>query len=243
MQSQIEYLARLGFVDLRLDEFEDEFGDLPEQLREVEQRYKKHKAMVHETEGILNDVRKFIVTSKDTLLQLKDKEEKLSKQQFLVRNNKEFDAITKEIEHTRNEYNLLTGEMRKIGVKEENLNLLLVEQKKVAEESEKEYKLKQEEFTDITSGQNLDVKKYRKIRDGIKKEIQNGFYDEYQRIRNFHKDAVVQLRKNSCSGCFSAIPPQKIVLMRNNLNTIYFCENCGRILCPEEVGIDESFLD
>lgn len=242
MQSQIQFLAELAFVDTRLDEYEEAYGDLPEQVKAVDKSFNQQTALVKETEGILNDVKKFAKNSKNTLVELKQKEEKLSKQQFMVRNNKEFDAITKEIEHIRQEYNKITAELRTVSVKEENLNHLLETQKNEAQKIEVELKEKMAELNVINSGQNKEVASIRKVRDKIKSKTDQNLVDEYERVRTFHKDAAVHLRKNSCSGCYSSVPHQKIVLMRNNLDKIFTCENCGRIIYPEDIIVNDSIL-
>jgi predicted nucleic acid-binding Zn-ribbon protein len=122
MQNQIHYLAALSYVDQKLDELSEEFGDLPDKVKASKRTVDELKAIVEETESILNNVRQFTSNSKVTLQELREKEEQLSKQQFLVRNNKEFDAITKEIEHVRHEHTRLIDELRTVGIKEENPN-------------------------------------------------------------------------------------------------------------------------
>jgi len=139
MKNELKYLVYISQLDTRLDEFAEDLGDLPEQLKTIQQNFDNQVAMVKETEKILSDVRKFAVNSKQTLNELKDKEQKLADRQFRVRNNKEFDAITKEIEHIRQEYNKITSEMRNVSVKEDNLIQMLEMQKKDRYEIEKEF--------------------------------------------------------------------------------------------------------
>ncbi len=243
MESQIHSIALLALVDEELDELREEYGDLPEKVREKEKKENELRSVVEETENILEEIRKFVSTSKITLVELKNKEEKLSKQQFQVRNNKEFDAITKEISNIREEHSQLTEQLRTEGVKEENLLNILEEQKNNHNEAVEALEEVKSELEILENDQNEEVnelvEKRRKIADTIKKK----FLQEYERIREFHPDAAVQVMKNSCSGCFSAIPPQKIVEIRNNQDQLYFCENCGRILYPEEFDITDDDLD
>ncbi|HCN04396.1 MAG TPA: hypothetical protein DIS79_02160 [Bacteroidetes bacterium] len=53
---------------------------------------------------------------------------------------------------------------------------------------------------------------------------------------------MVAIRKNSCSGCYSAIPSQRIMEMKYNREKIHTCENCGRILCTEDEAVDIDTL-
>jgi predicted nucleic acid-binding Zn-ribbon protein len=59
---------------------------------------------------------------------------------------------------------------------------------------------------------------------------------QYDRIREFHTNAAVSVRRNSCSGCFNAIPPQKLVEIRA-YKQMFTCESCGRILYPEDMEV------
>lgn len=243
MESQIHGIAILAYVDELLDEMHEEFGDLPDRVKEKERKAAELKKVVQETEQILADIKKFVSTSKVTLVELKSKEEKLAKQQFKVRNNKEFDAITKEISHIRNEHGKLTEQMRTEGIKEENLMKLLKDQKSEFEEAHTSSTEMREELKRLASDQNEEVKELYEKRKVMIGKINEKYYIEYERIRKVHSDAAVQVNKNSCSGCFSAIPPQKIVELRNNLDDLFFCETCGRILYPEEVNIEDDILE
>lgn len=242
MFHQLQYLAALSFVDKRLDELEEDYGDLPVIVKQLQDKLKSQKAMVDETSALLSEVKQFCASSKNTLIELKNKEEKLSKQQFLVRNNKEFDAITKEINFLREEHARLTDRLRTEAIKEENLIKILESQKKELAEIEEELAEKQEEMEFVASDQNDELIKLRQKRDVLISYLNKNSLMQYERIRMFHKDAVVKVVRNSCSGCFSSIPPQKIVEIRNNLDHLFFCESCGRILYPEDMSIEEKQL-
>ncbi len=240
--SQIYNFACLAYIDSILDDYQEEFGDLPDRVKKMKHNVNELEAIVEETEGILKELRKFSKESKTTLKELKDKEERLSKKQFKVRNNKEFDAITKEIEQTREAHNKLIDELRVAGVKEENLLKTLEQQKEDAKKAKGELKEKESELREISSNQNEEVNVLYDVRKKYFNNIKKEYIQEYQRIRTHHKDAAVQIRKKSCSGCFSQVPPQIIVEIRNNRDTIYHCEQCGRILYPEEIQVDDSII-
>ena len=243
MKTPLYYLACLSIIDGKRDELNEEYGDLPEKVSEAKKKVDDIKALIEDTQKIIKEVKQFTKDSKVTIQELKTKEEKLAKQQFLVRNNKEFDAITKEIEHSKSEYTRLTDELRTVGVKEENLQRTLEQQKHDKEIADKEYKEIEEELNVISSDQNEEVKDLIKARETILKNVSKGDYAEYKRIRLFHNDPVVKIKKNSCSGCYSHVPPQKIVEIRNNLDRLYTCEHCGRMLYPEEMEIDKQILN
>ncbi|MFC2131402.1 zinc ribbon domain-containing protein [Bacteroidota bacterium] len=241
-KTQIYNFACLAYIDSILDDYQEEFGDLPDRVKRLKHRRNELNEIVEETQTIFKELRKFVKDSKKSIKELKDREEILSKKQFKVRNNKEFDAITKEIEQARSNHNKLIDEIRVAGVKEENLLRTLEQQKEDAKEAESELDEKANELEKISSDQNEEVKLLYKVRTKYFKKISKENVKEYQRIRTHHHDAVVRVRKNSCSGCFSAVPAQIIVEVRNNLDLLYHCEQCGRILYPEEIQVDDAIL-
>jgi uncharacterized protein len=164
MKSELQYLAELAIVDQKLDELQDDCGDLPLIIKKLEKKVYDLDNIVKETEQIISDVKKFKAESKLTLQTLKDKEEKLTSQQFNVRNNKEFDAITKEVEHIRSEFVKLTDELRSVGVKEENLSNMIGDQRNQADIAKAELEEKQKELNLITSDQNEELNELRNIK-------------------------------------------------------------------------------
>ncbi|MCX7879271.1 MAG: C4-type zinc ribbon domain-containing protein [Ignavibacteria bacterium] len=242
MKYPLQYLVALSLVDRKQDDLEDEYGDLPERIQEMKEKYEELESFVKETQRILEEDRLFIMNSKKALEELKAREERLSKQQFLVRNNKEFDAITREIEYARNEHARISQELQQAKVKEENLVVILEQQKKSAEEALKELRELEKDYELIATNQNEELNEIKMARMKIIERLDKYPLELYNRIRNSHKDAIVKVKKNSCTGCFSHIPPQKIVEIRNNLDKLYTCENCGRILYPEDLEIDSEFI-
>ncbi len=242
MVHQLQFLVALSLVDKKQDDLEEEYGDLPEQIQRMKEVYAERNSMFKETQKILEEVKEFQINSAKALEELKTREEKLSKQQFLVRNNREFDAITREIEHSRSEYARISDELRQAAIKEENLRQVLETQKQEAEEAMKELNELEAEYELIATNQNEELNEIKAKRNEIVKAITRQNLEFYHRIRTMHKDAIVKVKRNSCTGCFSHIPPQKIVELRNDLDMIYTCENCGRILYPEDLEIESSYI-
>lgn len=238
MESHIYNIALLAAIDERLDELIEDYGDLPEQIKKKEVKLNDKKLLVNETESILEEIRDFIKKAKKTLVELKEKEDKLTQQQFKVRNNKEFDAITNEINHLKTEHEKLADRMRTEGIKEENLLNILNQQTEELDEAQKELDDKFEEVQRLAGDQDRELSSLREKRSSVLITIPKKFIADYERVRIMHRDAAVLIRKNSCSGCFNAIPAQIIVEVRNNLNTLYFCESCGRLLIPEDCVIE-----
>ena len=239
-ERDISILAKIAFIDKVLDDFEDELGDLPKTIKTKEANVSDIKTKIVETEQIINDVRVFVATAKSTLIALKEKEDKLSQQQFLVRNNKEFDAITAEIKTLKDEHEKLSVKMRTEGLKEANLQMILEGQKRDLQKSITELAELNRQFDEMTAEQSDEVQVYNRVRKNLRVSVSDQLYDRYATIRTRLNDAAVVVKRNSCMGCFRSIPQQIIVEMRNQLDRIFQCENCGRLLIPEWVTVDEE---
>ena len=226
-------LATMSDIDSTLDDLKEELGDLPQQVKDAEEYVRAKSKHTEKATKDLKEIESFNSNSGNRLLEIKDKEDQLAQQQFNVRNNKEFDAITNEIEMLRDERNKIYDEQRTVGVKEENLTSILEESKKELEEAQKELTRKEDELTSISHGHNDEILQQTKQRAELAQAISVSILAEYERIRTFHKDAAVKVKKNSCSGCFSKVPPQRIVEMRNKPDSMFLCEHCGRILLGE----------
>jgi len=241
MDTLIHKVAALAYVDKQISYLQDEYGDLPEQIESQKEQVTTCEKMVNETTGILQELKDFVNKAKTTLVDLKTKEENLAKQQFQVRNNKEFDAITSEIKHLNLEHSELSDKLRQEGIKEENLTNILEKQKTDLASEQKKLEDLEAELADVSSEQDDELKELTKKRDSILKKIDQETIDEYNRIGQYHREAAVQVVKGSCRGY--KIPSQRLVEIRNNMDRIFVDEHTGRILIPEEITIDESLVE
>lgn len=233
MTEQITLLAKLAAVDRRLDELHDELGDLPREVKKLESHVRDKAMAVEATEAKLADVRHLRGNAGVSKAEIGDKEAKLTEQQFQVKNNREFDAITKELEHLKDERASLEDRLRTSSVTEENLTATLQAQQAELTEARAALATKEAELTALTGEHNVELKKFIEMRLRIIAELHDSLEAEYERIRTFHREAAVAIRRDSCSGCYSAIPSQRIVEMKQAVDKMHTCENCGRVLITE----------
>lgn len=244
MEQQLQLLAQLAAVDAELDELHEELGDLPVEVKKIEKVVRAKQENVDATLAAIAELNQLRGTAHITMQESQDKEQRLAQQQFQVKNNREFDAITKEIDHLKLERANLEERLRTAGVTEENLNITLAQQQSELNEA-REKMVEKEKALEVLSGdQNEDLRKFIALRLQIIAKLDDALEAEYERIRTFHNEAAVALRKNSCSGCYSAIPSQRIMEMKYQRDRLYTCESCGRILFTEDVAVDiEELLE
>jgi len=128
MEEQLQLLAQLAAVDAELDELHDELGDLPAEVKKIEKVVRARQDAVDVTQAAIDELNQLRSTAHVTVQESHDKEQKLAQQQFQVKNNREFDAITKEIEHLKQQRADLDERLRTAGVTEENLTATLQQQ-------------------------------------------------------------------------------------------------------------------
>lgn len=236
MNEQIKLLAQLAIIDMHLDELHEELGDLPTQVQQLEERVREKLRILDDTLAKIAELEHLRGNGHVSIQEMHDKEVKLAEQQFQVKNNREFDAITKEIEHLKSERASIEDRLRTATVTEENLLQTLDQQQAELNEARQLLADKQGELAELTGENNVELKKYIEKRLQVIAVLDDTIEAQYERIRTFHREAVVAIRRDSCSGCYSAIPSQRIMEMKYNREKLYTCENCGRILITEDVA-------
>ena len=159
-------------------------------------------------------------------------------QQNNVRNNREFDAITKEIEYQELEIELAEKRLKEYSAGVKAKKLQLEEAEAVADGRAADLAAKKSELEGIEAETAPLVAEFEVQADRAKAKIDERLLAAYSRIRQNVRNglAVVTVKRDACGGCFNRIPPQRQVEIRQG-KKIIICEYCGRILVtdPEEV--------
>jgi len=231
VEGKLKSLYHLQLVDSKIDRLRTIRGELPLEVSDLEDtvlgletRLKNVTDEVEELENQLNEKKQSI---KDFQSNIK----KYEAQQNKVRNNREYDAITKEIEFQNLEIQL--AEKRQKEAKAAiTLKAELLEKSKVEfEERNKDLKVKKSELEEIIAETEKEEKELvvesKRSSEGIEDRLLNA----YKRIRANTRNglAVVAVERDACGGCYNKIPPQRQLDIRQN-KKIIVCEHCGRIL-------------
>lgn len=241
LKESIKSLLTLQGIDNKLDEIERAKGDLPERVRlaELEVETVRHNLKKKEEayKAIVSDRRRI----EGELTDLAEAKKKYDEQLYAVKTNKEYDAVTLEIENTvakideneNLEIELLDKEEVSKKEVDELIALLAETEKKFADRSAK---LKETEI------RNADKEKALKAeRDKVSGEIKVQFLRIYERIRVPKGGiALTSIHRGACGGCYTQMPPQRIIEVRES-DKLIICEHCGRILYwadEEEITIN-----
>ena len=230
LQKTLNALIELQEIDLKLDQLNEERGDLPEKVNKLNIKIEKTEEALKEQKETLKKLKteekKIELDMESTHSLLKKYEEQL----YQVKTNKEYDAIATETETAKNSINESENRLLEITESQENLEASIRELKKNRQSSQKELNESNEDLkakiNESSEEENILVQEKSIVRQLLSKYN----ISTYERIRGAKRGiAVAHCNGGICSGCFSFIPPQKVVEIKN-MKKNYTCEYCGRIL-------------
>jgi uncharacterized protein len=235
LENKLRNLYILQNVDSNLDELEEMKGDLPSEIRELEAKANDLKAR----KAALEETMKKAFAQRDgadsEILSLKEKVERYKSQQFKVRNNREYDALTKEMDSAADTIARLEKEMDQLEGKATNARNDIEAVTPQIEELDKVLEEKQAALAEVSKSTEVEEQKFRHERQKIVVRIPKADLATYERIRKAKRGkAIVSVKRGACGGCYNRVPPQKILELRQN-NKLYMCEHCGRILVSDEI--------
>ena len=224
--SEIDKIKTLrGELPLEVQDLEDEIEGLTHRLHKYEEEIERLKADIEKKRTDIDEAQAMMNRYQQ---QLDD-----------VRNNREYDNLTKEIEFQGLEIELLK---KKIGEAERLINAKtndLERGRGVLEERRKDLDLKKSELDEIVSETKAEEEKLREKSKVLEAAIEPRLLTAFKRIRKSSRNGlgIVYVQRDACGGCFNKIPPQRQLDIRMRKKVIV-CEYCGRIIIdPELAGV------
>lgn len=230
MQELIEQLKELQCIDSELKFIEELKGSLPHQVETLHREFEEAENEYKEKQEALNQTKMELRLTQAEIEDLKKKKQKYQDQLYKVTNNKEYDAVTSEIDNVNNTVSEKEDKEISLMDQEERLTAELEEGKKEVEELSENLKTKQEELEKKNAKTEREELTLNDKRNKLVSRMNNRYLAMYDRIRVAKGGlAVVSIQNGSCGGCSKKLPPQKILEIRS-MNKIHVCEVCGRIL-------------
>ena len=225
-------------IDNQLDELEELRGDLPNMVRELEEKIKSIIEDIDAKDKEQKDSLTKRDENEDEIDKLKENQKKFKAQLYQVRNNKEYDALTKEIDHTEDQINKLDAENNSLADRSKVLTQEIEEINPRLDELKKELKEREADLKEIIKANEREESKLIEERKKFESEVKKNDLSSYMRIRKAKKGlAVATIKRSACSGCHNIVPSQRQLEIRRN-NRLFFCEYCGRILVSSEIAED-----
>jgi len=242
ISQKLEALVKLQSIDTKIDELKKLRGDLPDEVQDLEDEMVGYKTRLarHETEQ--KDLEENIKKYKEGIKEAEKLIKKYAEQQKNVRNNREFDAITKEVELQELEIQICE---KKIKEGKDQIQAKKDEVEKttslIAERGD-HLDNKKKELQDIMSESDEEERRLLGEREKATKKIEDKILKYYERLRSSLSNglAVVRVVRGAAEGCNIVIPPQKIAEIREK-KKIVIDEHSGRILADVDMdSLDEG---
>ncbi|MEX1063669.1 MAG: hypothetical protein WEC12_08695 [Balneolaceae bacterium] len=233
MEEVLQKLANLQYIDTRIDELKQLRGDLPEEVLDIETDITRHRVKAEQLEQEKKDLELEAKSLELEISDAKEKNEKYEDQQLSVRNNREYDALTKEIEAQKQLVENANSRIEEILKRQEEIEPELAVVTEKLDEVQKLHDEKKKNLDKVVEATKSEEDALLEKRDKMEKELDKRYVRSYKRLRNGLNNgiAVVAMEKGAALGM--ALPPQTQVEVRRK-NKIIIDENSGRIVVDPE---------
>lgn len=241
VSQKLEALLNLQKIDSRLDAIFKVRGALPEEVQDLEDEIAGYETRLEKFNSDLQSLEDDIKSFKENIKESERLIKKYQEQQMNVRNNREYDAITKELELQDLEIQVSKKKIGEAQARIESKNADVDALKETLNERQKDLELKKSELDTIISESENEESKLKTDREKASKKIEDRLLKSYNKIRDNAKNglAVVMVKRGACGGCFNIVPPQRQADIREKKKLIV-CEHCGRIFAGVEDEIEEE---
>ena len=224
-------------IDCKLDEIQILKGELPIEVKDLEDEIEGLHARQTRVEEEINGIQEFIEQKKAGIKEADELVKKYEKQSDNVKNSREFEAINKEIEMQQLEVKLFEKHIKDATEEISEKARQLEAAKKAVATKETNLSGKKGELEKIISETEKEEKQYNKQANEARTHVDERLLLSYDRIRKNYRNglAVVAVERDACGGCFYAIPPQKQSEIKLH-KKVMVCENCGRILVDNDLN-------
>jgi predicted nucleic acid-binding Zn-ribbon protein len=236
VSQKLDALMALQKIDSQIDELIKIRGDLPEEVRDLEDELAGYETRIGKFKAEIEELNQEVAAGKLGIKEAEKLIKKYQEQQNNVRNNREFEAISKEIESQELDIQLFEKKNRETLFRIEKKNIEIEEIENKMQTRKGDLEAKKSELDSIVSESTEDEKKLRIHREEAIGKIEDRLMYSYNRIRqnSINGLAVVKVRRGACGGCFNQVPPQRQADIREK-KKIIVCEHCGRVLADVEI--------
>lgn len=242
VEERLKALYELQTLLSEIDRIKTLRGELPLEVKDLEDSIIGLETRLENYKNDIKDFNTSVAAHKVGIQEAQALIEKYTEQQNNVRNNKEFDHLTKEIEYQGLEIEARDKKVR-------DLTKLINDRKEEIEELQQllsdrkaDFQEKRGELDEIIAETRQEEEKLREQVKNLEQEIEPRLLSSFKRIRKNARNGlgIVYIQRDACGGCFNKIPPQRQMDIKLR-KKIIVCEYCGRIMIdPELAGVDNQ---
>jgi hypothetical protein len=236
VEEKLQHLYELQRIDTEIDKIKTLRGELPLEVQDLEDEIAGLETRLENLKNEIKETDKMIAEKKQEISKSEDSIKKYTEQLDNVRNNREYDALTKEVEFQKLEIELQNKRIREAQRAKEDKEISLDIAERQYEEKGKDLEAKKAELEDIIAETHKDEEALMQKSQELGANIDERLLTAYRKIRGNARNglAVVTVDRDACGGCFNKIPPQRQLDIRSR-KKIIVCEYCGRILIDKYI--------
>ena len=239
VEEKLKTLYQLQTTLSAIDEKRALRGELPLEVQDLEDEIAGLNTRVEKIQNEINEFRSAVIQKKAEIQEATASVARYKEQLNEVRNNREYDTLTKEIEYQELEIELCNKKIREANVRIEERNDDLAQAHELINDRKVALKEKKEELDEIMDETRAEEEKLRSRAADLEMKIESRLLASFKRIRRNARNGlgIVYVQRDACGGCFNKIPPQRQLDIKMH-KKIIVCEYCGRIMIdPELAGV------
>lgn len=241
VEQKLEALWSLQTIHTKIDKIRQLRGELPIEVADLEDEIAGLETRLEKIRTELDDLEDSIVKRKNMIKDADAAIKKYESQLNEVKNNREYDAISKEIEIQNLEIQVCQKRIKEAEFEISNKTANYDKTQESLAYSKGELDVKKQELETITEETKVEEDALLGKVDDASANIEERLLKVYNKLRGSFRNglAVVSIERDSCSGCHNKIPPQLQSEIRQR-KKIIICEHCGRILVDEQIAAEEQ---
>ena len=233
---KLELLSKLQEIDSKIDGIKKVRGALPDEVSDLEDEIAGYETRLQKFEDEINAYDQDIKDKKAKMKECDGLIKKYTEQQMNVRNNREYDAISKEMELQSLEIQVSEKKIKEAAIRIDEKKIEIDGTKEKLKERNGDLKAKKAELDKLLTESETDEAKLEKDRVKASKHIEARLLLAYNKLRVNARNglAVVNVKRSACGGCFNVVPPQRQADIKEK-KKIIVCEHCGRVLAGVDI--------
>jgi predicted nucleic acid-binding Zn-ribbon protein len=241
VEDKLRAIYDLQLIDSRIDEIRNMRGELPLEVEDLEDEVAGLSTRSEKLKSELENIEEQIKVKKNAIDEHKEAVKRYTKQQDSVRNNREFNSLTKEVEFQELEIQLAEKQIKEMKVSMEYKKEIISQSKERLETKSNHLKHKKSELSAIMAETEKEESFLYEKSLEFQKQIEERLLKAYQRIRSSVRNglAVVSIERGASAGSFFTIPPQTQVEIASR-KKIITDEHSGRILVDNVLATEEK---
>ena len=239
VEEKLKTLYQLQTTLSAIDEKRALRGELPLEVQDLEDEIAGLNTRVEKIKAEIEDFQQAVSQKKAEITEAQASVERYKKQLDDVKNNREYDTLTKEIEFQSLEIELCNKKIREAATKIDERQHDLKHAEELIDDRKQALEEKKNELDEIIDETRAEEERLKDKAKDLEVKIEPRLLTSFKRIRKNARNGlgIVYVQRDACGGCFNKIPPQRQLDIKMH-KKIIVCEYCGRIMIdPELAGV------